>query len=236
MMSRLGGSGGYLGSGAQFARACYAHPVAKLFSLLKSALVSGAVLGLIQPAFAVGVISNDQPVFPNSGQGVYAALLDVGLVHHKPFALEAVALKCRRAYTARTLFRYVRTPSSAAVERYQPVGVSMIAIWATIAESMPILVEVQEHLALVPETLGRLDQRINKLSDSLDQLQDQLAQPWSPDEIAESTDAREMEEGVPLPPSETPRETREEPAPKPAGGRRPAGGRGAPGRRPGGRS
>ena len=50
------------------------------------------------------------------------------------------------------------------------------------------------------------------------------------------TDAREMEEGVPLPPTETPRETREEPAPKPAGARRPAGGRGAPGRRPGGRS
>ena len=50
------------------------------------------------------------------------------------------------------------------------------------------------------------------------------------------TDAREMEEGVPLPPTETPRETREEPTPKPAGARRPAGGRGAPGRRPGGRS
>jgi DmsE family decaheme c-type cytochrome len=76
-MSRLGGSGAYLGSGAQLARACYAQPVAKLFSLLKSALVSGAVLGLIQPAFAIGVISNDQPIFPNSGQGVYTALLDL---------------------------------------------------------------------------------------------------------------------------------------------------------------
>jgi small subunit ribosomal protein S3 len=50
------------------------------------------------------------------------------------------------------------------------------------------------------------------------------------------TDAREMEEGVPMPPTETaPREPRVEPAPKPAGGRRPAGGRGAP-RRPGGRT
>jgi small subunit ribosomal protein S3 len=50
------------------------------------------------------------------------------------------------------------------------------------------------------------------------------------------TDAREMEEGVPMPPTETPRETREaSPAPKPAAGRRPAGGRGAP-RRPGGRT
>jgi small subunit ribosomal protein S3 len=50
------------------------------------------------------------------------------------------------------------------------------------------------------------------------------------------TDAREMEEGVPLPPTETPRETREEVPPKPAGGRRPVGGRGAPSRRPGGRA
>jgi small subunit ribosomal protein S3 len=46
------------------------------------------------------------------------------------------------------------------------------------------------------------------------------------------TDAREVEEGVPLPPTETPRETRED-QPKPAPSRRPAGGRGAP-RRPGG--
>jgi small subunit ribosomal protein S3 len=49
------------------------------------------------------------------------------------------------------------------------------------------------------------------------------------------TDPREMEEGVPLPPTETPREVREEAPPKPAGGRRPSTGRGAPGRRPGGR-
>lgn len=76
-MSRLGGSGRYFDRGAQYAKACYAQPLAKLLSLLKSALVGGAVLGLIQPAFAVGVISSDQPVFPTSGQGVYAALLDL---------------------------------------------------------------------------------------------------------------------------------------------------------------
>ncbi len=76
-MSRLGGSGNYIGRGAQYAKACYAQPLAKLLSLLKSALVGGAVLGLIQPAFAVGVISSDQPIFPTSGQGVYAALLDL---------------------------------------------------------------------------------------------------------------------------------------------------------------
>lgn len=76
-MSRLVGFNGCLDRGAQYAKACYARPVAKLLSLLKSALVGGAVLGLVQPAFAVGVISSDQAVFPTSGQGVYAALLDL---------------------------------------------------------------------------------------------------------------------------------------------------------------
>ncbi len=76
-MSRLGGSGNYFDRGAQYAKACYAQPLAKLLSLLKSALVGGAVLGLIQPAFAIGVISSDQPIFPTSGQGVYAALLNL---------------------------------------------------------------------------------------------------------------------------------------------------------------
>jgi DmsE family decaheme c-type cytochrome len=76
-MSSFSGFSGYLDSGAQYARACYAQPVAKLLSLLKSALVGGAVLGLIQPAFAVGVISTDQPIFPTAGKGIYAALLDL---------------------------------------------------------------------------------------------------------------------------------------------------------------
>ena len=76
-MSRLGDSGNYFDRGAQYAKACSAQPLAKLLSLLKSALVGGAVLGLIQPAFAIGVISSDQPIFPTSGQGVYAALLDL---------------------------------------------------------------------------------------------------------------------------------------------------------------
>jgi len=43
---------------------------------LKSALVGGAVLGLIQPAYAFQVVS-DQGIFPKSGQGIYAALLDL---------------------------------------------------------------------------------------------------------------------------------------------------------------
>jgi DmsE family decaheme c-type cytochrome len=75
-MSRVRGFGGCLDKGAQYAKACYARPVTQLLSLLKSALVGGAVLGLIQPAFAVGMIP-DKGIFPTSGQGIYAALLDL---------------------------------------------------------------------------------------------------------------------------------------------------------------
>src|SRR5450631_4008239 len=76
-MSRLGGFSGYLDGGARYARACYAHPLAKLRSLLKSVLVGGAVLGLVQPAFAIGVIPDQGSIFPTSGHGIYAALLDL---------------------------------------------------------------------------------------------------------------------------------------------------------------
>jgi DmsE family decaheme c-type cytochrome len=75
-MSGLGGFSGCLDRAAQYARVCHAQPLAKSLSFLKSVLVGGAVLGLIQPAFAVGVIS-EQGIFPTSGQGVYAALLDL---------------------------------------------------------------------------------------------------------------------------------------------------------------
>jgi DmsE family decaheme c-type cytochrome len=77
LMSRLGEFNGCLEGAAQYARACYARPLATLLKLLKSALVGGAVLGLVQPAFAIGVISSDQAIFPTSGQGIYAALLDL---------------------------------------------------------------------------------------------------------------------------------------------------------------
>jgi DmsE family decaheme c-type cytochrome len=83
-MSRLGGFGGCLDGAVQYARACYAQPLARSLSLLKSVLVGGAVLGLIQPAFAIGVITSDQPIFPTAGQGVYAALLNLDGVQPAP--------------------------------------------------------------------------------------------------------------------------------------------------------
>jgi DmsE family decaheme c-type cytochrome len=86
-MSTFGGFDGCLDRGAQYARACYARPLAKLLSLLRSALVGGAVLGLVQPAFAVGVMP-DQAIFPTSGQGVYAALLDLDKSDPKPAAAQ----------------------------------------------------------------------------------------------------------------------------------------------------
>jgi DmsE family decaheme c-type cytochrome len=75
-MSRSGGFARRLRGGSQYASACCAQPLTKLLSLLKSVLVGGAVLGLVQPAYAVGV-GSDPGIFPKSGQGVYAALLDL---------------------------------------------------------------------------------------------------------------------------------------------------------------
>jgi len=49
------------------------------------------------------------------------------------------------------------------------------------------------------------------------------------------TDVREVEEGVPVPPTE-PRDARPDARPRPAGSRRPSGGRPAQSKRPGGRS
>src|ERR1700722_17639557 len=83
-MSRLGGFNGCLEGAAQYARACHARPLTSLLKLLKSALVGGAVLGLVQPAFAIGVISSDQAIFPTSGQGIYAALLDLDGTNARP--------------------------------------------------------------------------------------------------------------------------------------------------------
>jgi DmsE family decaheme c-type cytochrome len=85
-MSRFGAFSKCLDKGARYAKACYAQPLTKLLSLLKSVLVGGAVLGLIQPAFAIGVIPDQgkQAIFPTSGQGIYAALLDLDGASAKP--------------------------------------------------------------------------------------------------------------------------------------------------------
>ncbi len=86
-MSRLGGFDGCLDRALRYAGACYAQPLAKLLSLLKSALVGGAVLGLIQPAMAVQIVS-DPGINPATGQGVYAALRDLDKSDSKPAAVQ----------------------------------------------------------------------------------------------------------------------------------------------------
>ena len=65
--------------------------MAKFLTLMKSALVGGAVLGLIQPALAVDVISSPDGfaksspgIYAKSSQGVYAALLDLDKSSPKP--------------------------------------------------------------------------------------------------------------------------------------------------------
>jgi DmsE family decaheme c-type cytochrome len=86
-MSRLGGFNGCLDRAARYVTACYAQPLTKFLSLLKSALVGGAVLGLIQPAMAVQIVS-DPGINPATGQGVYAALRDLDKSDPKPAAVQ----------------------------------------------------------------------------------------------------------------------------------------------------
>ena len=65
--------------------------MAKFLTLMKSALVGGAVLGLIQPAMAVDIASSPDGfaksspgIYGKSSQGVYAALLDLDGSSPKP--------------------------------------------------------------------------------------------------------------------------------------------------------
>jgi DmsE family decaheme c-type cytochrome len=163
-MSRLGGSGGYLGSGAQFARACYAQPLATLLSLLKSALVGGAVLGLIQPAFAIGAISNDQPIFPTSGQGIYAALLDLDGANAK----SAPAQRGDDAFSA--LAGFAQTVATVSKRSGQKAAASAQADDAIYSELAEFAQRVSAKQALSPEPrlkLADADNAVDALKDFL---------------------------------------------------------------------
>ncbi len=45
---------------------------------------------------------------------------------------------------------------------------------ASIEEAMPVLVEVQQHLSRLPETIGLLDERIDRLSGLLERMLESL--------------------------------------------------------------
>jgi DmsE family decaheme c-type cytochrome len=131
-MTRFGFDG-YLDGGAQYARACYARPLTKLLSLARSALVGGAVLGLIQPAFAVGAMPDqvNRGIFPTSGQGIYAALLDLDQSSPKP----APAQRDDDAFS--TLSGFAQTVSSQSKTSGQKAAASQQAsdaIYSELAE------------------------------------------------------------------------------------------------------
>ncbi len=116
-MSRAGGFSGCLDRAARYARAYHAQPLAKSLSLLKSVLVGGAVLGLIQPAFAVGVIP-EQGIFPTSGQGVYAALLALEAAGPAPVQRDDDAFSALAGF-AQTVKLEVKTSGQKAVTSRQ---------------------------------------------------------------------------------------------------------------------
>jgi DmsE family decaheme c-type cytochrome len=77
-MGRLSGYDAALKAASRFSREWRERPAARLASALRTSLVWGAAIGLVQPSFAMGIDSSAQPqLFPTSGQGIYAALLDL---------------------------------------------------------------------------------------------------------------------------------------------------------------
>src|ERR1019366_6605098 len=90
-MNTFGDFGTRLHRGSRNTMARCERPLAKFLTLMKSALVGGAVLGLIQPALAVDVVSSPEGlaksspgIYTKSTQGVYAALLDLDGSSPKP--------------------------------------------------------------------------------------------------------------------------------------------------------
>ena len=158
-MSRFGGSSGCLDRAAQYAKACYAQPLTKLLSLLKSALVGGAVLGLIQPAFAIGILPSDQTIFPTSGQGLYAALLDLDGANAK----SAPAQRGDDAFSALTGFAQtvsaeLKTPGQkAAASRQDDAIYSELAEFAQrVGAKRPVSHETRLKLAQADNAVDAL--------------------------------------------------------------------------------
>jgi chromosome segregation ATPase len=63
----------------------------------------------------------------------------------------------------------IRTHIADVAERTKGIE-TMDARMANIEAAMPVLLDVQKDLALVPDIIARLDERMNRLSDQLDRL------------------------------------------------------------------
>jgi predicted nuclease with TOPRIM domain len=63
----------------------------------------------------------------------------------------------------------IRANMAQVAERTKGIG-TMDARMANIEAAMPVLVDVQKHLAMLPEIIERLDGRIDKLSEQLERL------------------------------------------------------------------
>ena len=129
-------------------------------------MVGGAALGLVQPAFAIGVITIDQPIFPTSGQGVYAALLDLDGAKPAPVQRDDDAFSALASF-ARTAA--VESKASGEKASGQKVTASRQGD-AVFAE----LVEFAQRLGAKPPVLHEPRVRLADADNAVDALKDFL--------------------------------------------------------------
>ena len=178
-MTRFGGFGGCVDRSAQYARACCAQPLARFLSLLKSALVGGAVLGLVQPAFAYPVEAvPTQSIFPTSGQGIYAALLDLDKSSPKASLKPAPARRDDDAFSA--LAGFAQTVAAAPKPAGEKAATSPQADDAIYAE----LSEFAERVGAKRPVAREPRLQLAEADNAMDALKDFLRQNGTPAPVA----------------------------------------------------
>jgi len=156
-MSRFGGFTRSIERGAQFTR-----PLARLLSLFRATLVGAAVLGLVQPAMAVQIAS-DPGINPGSGQGVYAALLDLDNAGPKPAPAQH-----DDAFTALADFaRSVPAAPKASRDKAAKPAAGQEAVYAELAEFAERVGAHRPIPQVAPVRLAEADNAVDALKDFL---------------------------------------------------------------------
>jgi DmsE family decaheme c-type cytochrome len=167
-----------LAGAAGYARACFAQPVATLCSLLKSALVGGAVLGLVQPAMAFQIVF-DPGINPGTGQGIYATLLDLDRAGAQPVR----APREDDAFAALVDFaKTIPADSKASGQKLVNSRRGDDAIYAELAE-------FAEHIGAGPPVSHEPRLRVAEADNAVDALKDFLKGNAAPSSEAPKTPA-----------------------------------------------
>jgi DmsE family decaheme c-type cytochrome len=159
----------------------------RILKVFKSILVGGAVLGLVQPAFAVGfdVLPPEQgiaqPAFPTSGQGLFAALQNLDKAAANASAATSTTT------TSPTELRRVEEPLAALTEFAKSVAAKAQPASRAIAKPAPAdqaafreLEEFARSLDLKPQVSAGPQVKLADADNAVDALKDFLSRNSSP--------------------------------------------------------